>query len=169
MDNLTLEGAVNTAFNGDGDKYNLGFGAKVGYKFALDDKFYVQPSAAFNGESRIAGDEELGWDAHAGVLFGWGEMATAIDTYFFDDSDTDWGYYPGVSVGVTLSGDTANPSDAKMPIGLNVSTMTGSLVENLTAAAAFEVKDFNADKKEMGFVTVLKYAIKQEKMTFTPN
>jgi hypothetical protein len=168
VDNLTLEGAVNTGFDGDGDKYNLGFGAKVGYKFALDDKFYVKPNAAFNGVSRIAGDEKLGWGAHAGVLFGWGEKASAIDTYFFDDSDTDWGYYPGVSVGVTLSGDTANPSDAKMPIGLNVSTMTGSLVENLTAAAAFEVKDFNADKKEMGFVTVLKYAIKQEKMTFTP-
>uniref|UniRef100_A0A7C3ELT5 Uncharacterized protein n=1 Tax=Gracilinema caldarium TaxID=215591 RepID=A0A7C3ELT5_9SPIR len=168
VDNLTLEGAVNTGFDGDGDKYNLGFGAKVGYKFALNDKFYVKPNAAFNGESRIAGDEKLGWGAHAGVLLGWGDKASAIDTYFFDDSDEDWGYYPGVSVGVTLAGNTAAPSDAKMPIGLNVSTMTGSLVENLTAAAAFEMKDLNADKKEMGFAAVAKYAIKQDKMTLTP-
>jgi len=168
VDNLTLEGAVNTGFDGDGHKYDLGFGAKVGYKFALNDKFYVKPNAAFNGESRISGDEKLGWGAHAGVLLGWGDKATAIDTYFFDDSDQDWGYYPGVSVGVTMAGDTAAPSDAKMPIGLNVSTMTGSLIENLTAAAAFEMKDLNADKKEMGFAAVAKYAIKQDKMTLTP-
>ena len=45
--------------------------------------------------------------------------------------------------------------------------MTGSLIENLTAAAA-EMKDLNADKKEMGFAAVAKYAIKQDKMTLTP-
>ena len=169
VENLTLEGAVNTGFDGDGDKYDLGFGAKVGYKFALDDTYYVKPNAAFNGVSQLASDEEFAWSAHAGVLLGWGEKTAAIDTYFFDDSDEDWGYYPGISVGVTMKGDTADPSGTKMPIGLNVSTMTGTtLVENLTAAAAFEVEDLNADDLVMGFSAVVKYDLKQDQMTLTP-
>ena len=53
--------------------------------------------------------------AHAGVLLGWGDKAKAINTYFFDDSDKDWGYYPGVSVGVTMAGDTSVPAVPRCP------------------------------------------------------
>lgn len=177
VDNLTLEAAVNTGFGGTDAYYDLGFGAKVGYKLSLGDKYYVKPNAAFNGVLKTAGDSgvsatkgtgSLAWRSHAGVLLGWGDKASAIDTYFFDDSDQDWGYYPGLSVGVTMAGDADAPSGSKMPIGLNVSTMTGSLVPNLTAAAAFEVENLNADNLKMGVAAVAKYAITQDKMTFTP-
>jgi len=183
VDNLTFEAAMNTGFGGKDAYYDFGFGAKVGYKLSLGDKYYVKPNAAFNGVLKNAGEDEnaggagvaatkgsgkLAWSSHAGVLLGWGGKAKTINTYFFNDSDADWGYYPGVSVGVTMSGDADAPSGAKMPIGLNVSTMTGSLVENLTAAAAFEIKNLNADKQVMGFAAVAKYAIKQDKMTLTP-
>lgn len=177
VDNLTFEAAMNTGFGGKDAYYDFGFGAKVGYKLSLGDKYYVKPNAAFNGVLQNAGGAgvaatkgsgKLAWSSHAGVLLGWGDKAKTINTYFFNDSDADWGYYPGVSVGVTMTGDADDPSGAKMPIGLNVSTMTGSLVENLTAAAAFEIKDLNADKQEMGFAAVAKYNIKQDKMTLTP-
>jgi len=177
VDNLTFEAAMNTGFGGKDAYYDFGFGAKVGYKLSLGDKYYVKPNAAFNGVIKNAGGEgvadvkgsgKLAWYSHAGVLLGWGGKAKTINTYFFNDSDADWGYYPGVSVGVTMRGDADDPSGAKMPIGLNVSTMTGSLVENLTAAAAFEIEDLNADKQKMGFAAVAKYAIKQDKMTLTP-
>jgi len=46
--------------------------------------------------------------------------------------------------------------------------MTGSLVPNLTAAVACEIKDLMADKLEMGIVAVAKYDVKMDPMTVTP-
>jgi|GEM_PF-5050307 len=158
VDNLTLEGAVNTGFDD-----NLGFGAKAEYKFALNDTYYLLPNVGFNGESRIAGDEKFGWGAHAGLVFGWGAKSK-IDYYFFDDSE----YYPGVAAGITIKGDTTWPSTKKSPIGLNVSAMSGSIVPNLNAAVAFEVADLQATNLEMGIAAVAKYDVKMDPMTITP-
>ena len=158
VDNLTLEGAVNTGFDD-----NLGFGAKAEYKFALNDTYYLLPNVGFNGESRIAGDEKFGWGAHAGLVFGWGAKSK-IDYYFFDDSE----YYPGVAAGITINGDTAWSSTQKSPIGLNVSAMSGSIVPNLNAAVAFEVADLQATNLEMGIAAVAKYDVKMDPMTITP-
>ncbi|MCX7656032.1 MAG: hypothetical protein N2Z76_05870 [Treponemataceae bacterium] len=163
VDNLTLEGAFNTGFGGENADYETGFGAKIGYKLSLTDTYYVKPTAAFNGKIRT--DDKFAWTSHAGVLLGWGNKAKTINTYFFNESDADWGYYPGISVGATIDG---NPDNSKMPIGLNVSMMTGSLIQNLTAAVAFEVQDLQADNLKMGVSAVAKYAIKQDPMTITP-
>ena len=177
VDNLTFEAAMNTGFGGKGAYYDFGFGAKVGYKLPLGDKYYVKPNAAFNGVLKNAngagvaatkGSGKLAWGSHAGVLLGWGDKAKTINTYFFNDSDADWGYYPGVSVGVTMRGDADWPSTQKSPIGLNVSAMSGSIVPNLNAAVAFEVADLQATNLEMGIAAVAKYDVKMDPMTITP-
>ncbi len=173
---LTLELAGNTGFGGESAKYDMGFGAKAGYKIALSDPFYVKPTVGFNGSidnaaggavSAAKGTGDFDYSAQAGVLLGWGAKAKAINTYFFNDSDTDWGYYPGVSAGVVIT-NYAGAKKGDMTMGLNVSTMTGSLVPNLTAAVACEIADLMADDLEMGIVAVLKYDVKMDPMTITP-
>jgi len=173
--NLTLEVAGNTGFGGKDAKYDMGIGAKAGYKMALNDTYYVKPGVGFNGSidnaasgavSATEGTGDFDFSVNAGVLLGWGDKTKAINTYFFNDSDKDWGYYPGVSAGVVVKNEASAGTD--MTMGLNVSTMTGSLVPNLTAAVACEIKDLMADKLEMGIVAVAKYDVKMDPMTVTP-
>lgn len=169
VENLTLEAAVSTGLGGKDAIYDLGFGGKVGYKFALDDTMYLKPNAAFNGvidnaAGRVSnkdnkGTEDFSYVAQGGLLLGWGDKATAVDFYFFDDSDNDWGYYPGISVGLFMKSKDFDGTPSDATTGLNISMMTGTLIENLTAAVAYEIEDLQADDLRMGFAAVAKYKV----------
>ncbi|GAB1481897.1 hypothetical protein MASR2M78_07120 [Treponema sp.] len=165
----------NTAFGGRTQSKDMGFGGKLGYKYMLDDKMYVKPNAGINfvidnaAASGVAkGTEDSSYVAKAGVLLGWGEKSEAIDTYFFDDSDQDWGYYPGLSAGLSLKSKNFNGATNDAMMGMNVSFLSGDLIPNLTAAVAFEVADLQADDMVMGFSAVAKYAVAMDPMTVTP-
>jgi len=168
VENLTLDAAVNTGFGGKDAIYDMGVGAKVAYKVALDDTYYVKPNVAFNGVIDNAAGGAVGTDdgtgdfsyaVHAGVLLGWGDKGKSANMYFVGDEDKDWGYYPGVSAGILMKGEDYDGVTGDAEMGLNVSFNAGSLIENLTAAAALEIKDLQADDMVMGFMGVLKYKV----------
>ena len=95
-------------------KHTLGYSASVGYKFKIDDKYYVKPQAGLTGTlSMSSGTQKIEIDdpvtggkisgtktgtanvsnmtVAAALLFGWGDTQSYGNTgtlYYFDD---DWG------------------------------------------------------------------------------
>jgi len=165
--NLTFEAAFGTQFGGKDQKYDSGIGGKVGYKIALNDTYSITPSAALNyGMFTSRATPKNAMALSGGVLFAWGAKTKTPDLYFSDDT---YDAYPGVSVAVTMTGkDYPATATAKDVMGLNIGFLSGSLVPNLTAMAAFAIQDLNAEKQKMGFEVVGKYAITADKLTITP-
>ncbi len=187
--NLTAIVAVNTGIGGNNGAnacyYDIGFGGKVAYKIALDEKMYVLPKIAVNAVYDVAGagitpfaytenaTKDIGFQAQAGALLAWGDKSK-LNHYFSPDKDYDWGYYPGLSVGaIVVSKKVFAPTIAKdFGIGLNVSAFSGSIVENLSANAALEIMNLMRDEATepmwMGATVNFKYDLKMDPMTITP-
>jgi len=133
----------------------------------------VTPTVAVNAvldksdsdASVTAGTGDIGFIAQAGALLGWGDK-TKLNLYFSpDNNDNDWMYFPGIAAGVQVTSKkvfaTTNAND--YIIGLNVSAFSGTLIENLSANAALEIRDLMASQMTMGATANLKYDIKMDR------
>lgn len=141
----------------------LGIGANVAYKFAIDDTFYVKPQVGYtfenysqaadiNNQAAVDAKETLTASQmrlNAGLLFAWGEETDAnADVYFFD-GDGAKKVTPGVSIQASLPltlsmGMKNNDGEATITtsgrsIGMSIALFSGEIVENLTAAAYFDL------------------------------
>jgi len=147
----------NKVIRDDGDSWVLGYSANAGYKFKIDDKYYVKPAVAFTGTNKTYTNEgennaksENANNLVAGVLFGWGDAADANAGVYYLDDDMAKKVTPGVSVvasiplpsttKVTTNGTESVTTKNKALKALIVpSFYSGDLVENLTAAVYSEM------------------------------
>lgn len=177
VDNLTLEAKVATGLGGDSQKYDLGLGAKAGYKLMLGEKMFVKPAVTMNYETP-GGQTKSYMVLAAGALFGFGGAKTdAIGkTYFFSgNGSTDWGYYPGVSVSLINYGDATGTGLVGVPskvTALNVSAFTNAdFVPGLKAALAYEIDNLapaTGVTQKSGLSAVVTYALTAGNLTITP-
>lgn len=150
LENLTLEAATVAAFADPAaalaNYRPAGFGGLAAYKLGLGEKAYLMPHASFD---MAYGD--AGWPlaVAGGVVYGWGDKGKTPDLYFFPEvNSTDFGYYPGVSVGVLYRNLVAEnfstldlDGNPRGTLGLNLSFLSGDLIGGVKAAAALELRD----------------------------
>ena len=168
--------------------HTVGYGFNAGYKFAIDDTYYVKPSAGISG-SFTSGSYKSGsdWKAAssnentviAGVLFGWGDInKDDKPSVPFLDTDDAKKVSPGVSVNVkiplttTYKFDDVTVTSAPALKALIVpSVYLGTLVENLNFAAYSEIGLLNYYEKaedrykEEDKTVTIKNSIDNEKET----
>ena len=168
---------VKTEANPAGHAHELAYSASVGYKFKIDDKYYVKPQVGLTGEVFTATAEKSSSTSNsnviaAAVLFGWGDTNSYGNTgtlYYFDD---DWGdkakgltpglsavaYIPLASTSTStneIAGKTyttKSTSHDALKALIVPSVYSGDLIENLKFAAyseigMFEYKD-SADRSK---------------------
>jgi hypothetical protein len=176
--NLTLEAKASTGFGGVSQKYDMGIGAKVGYKLMLGDKYYLKPNVAFHMETP-AGGTKSAMVLGAGVLFGFGGAKADCmgKTYFFGAGGSqDWGFYPGVAVSIQNYADNAGITGLGWTQGkgtsINVSAWTNAdLVPGLKAGVAYEIDNLTPATgvtQKSGLSAVVTYALTADKLTITP-
>jgi len=184
--NLTLEAGLSfyndfTPVTNTTADMQFAAGLMAAYKLSLGDKLYFKPKAGVNIEYTNASVATgatavttFGYIANVSVLLGWGDRMKPGAFGFTPEAEVDpSGYYPGVGVGVQISDGAGAPgliqADPEKPaVGFNLGIFSGSIVENLTADAAFEIKDVLATAMIMGATVNAKYAIKSGAMTLTP-
>jgi len=179
VDNLTVEAKASTGFGGDSTtKYDMGIGAKVGYKLMLGDKYYLKPNVAFHMETP-AGQTKSAMVLGAGVLFGFGGAKADCmgKTYFFSAGGSqDWGFYPGVAVSIQNYADIAGITGLGWTQGkgtsINVSAWTNAdFVPGLKAGVAYEIDNLTPATgvtQKSGLSAVVTYALTADKLTITP-
>ena len=137
----------------------LGYGVNVGYKFKIDDKYYVKPAVGFTGSLTTATTKDTKSTLNSnnlvvGALFGWGDTADANAGVYFLDGDGAKKVTPGVSVvaaiplatvgKVTEDGETATvTANSKVKAIIVPSVYLGDLVPNLKFAAYSEMALLN--------------------------
>ena len=142
----------------------FGYEAQAGYKYKLDDTYFVKPAVAFAGETGTIdvnyGDNKWGKASYNknelsfGAIFGWGSTADANAGIYYLDGDQAKKVTPGVSVVVEIP--LASTTKAVMDKTYKTKThnaalavitpsfyTNGELVEGLTAALYSEIALLN--------------------------
>ena len=170
IDNLSIKGGVSYNFGENKDKTTLGFSGSAGYKFNIDDTFYVRPQVGYTGVTNFADNAKLDSEMAMGVLFGWGDIGIDANADVpFLDGDSAKKVSPGVGVVAYLPLQENGPLSARiMP-----SFFSGELVPNLTAALYSDIGIMSetAVNKDVAFgiAAAAKYAIPVGAVTITPN
>ena len=151
---------VNSTQNG----HAFGYEAQAGYKYKLDDKYFVKPAVAFAGQTNTVefnyGDNKWGkYSSNSnelafGAIFGWGSTADANAGIYYLDGDQAKKVTPGVSVVVEipLASTTKIVADKTYKTKTHNAALAvitpsfytnGELVEGLTAALYSEIALLN--------------------------
>lgn len=147
------------------DQHVLGYSASVGYKYDLNDTFFVRPQIGFTGSTSFFSDSVESSDINinkttlnmaAGLLFGWGEIGQDKDAgvYFLNNDDAKK-VTPGVGVVVGIPLPSSEKFSVKSGESYEVSAKisesgtvaarivpslySGELIPGLTAAAYADI------------------------------
>lgn len=123
------------------DQHILGYSASVGYKYDLNDTFFVRPQIGFTGSTGFFSDSVESVDVNinkttldmaAGLLFGWGEIGQDMDAgvYFLNNDDA-----KKVTPGVGVVVDIPLPGSANFSAKGKGTEMTGKYSWSETVAA----------------------------------
>ena len=170
IDDLSIKGGVSYNFGENKADTKLGFSGSVGYKFNINDTFYVRPQVGYTGETTFADNADLDSEMAMGVLFGWGDIGIDANADVpFLDGDSAKKVSPGVGVVAYLPLQENGSLSARiMP-----SFFSGELVPNLTAALYSDIGIMSetAVNKDVAFgiAAAAKYAIPVGAVTITPN
>ena len=170
IDNLSIKGGVSYNFGENKGATELGFSGSAGYKFNINDTFYVRPQVGYTGYTTFADNEKVDSEMAMGVLFGWGDIGIDANADVpFLDGDSAKKVSPGVGVVAYLPLQENGSLSARiMP-----SFFSGELVPNLTAALYSDIGIMSetAVNKDVAFgiAAAAKYAIPVGAVTITPN
>ena len=170
IDNLSIKGGVSYNFGENKGATELGFSGSAGYKFNINDTFYVRPQVGYTGYTTFADNIDLDSEMAMGLLFGWGDIGIDANAGVpFLDGDSAKKVSPGVGVVAYLPLQENGPLSARiMP-----SFFSGELVPNLTAALYSDIGIMSetAVNKDVAFgiAAAAKYAIPVGAVTVTPN
>ncbi len=166
IDDLSIKGGVSYNFGENKAATVLGFSGSVGYKFNINDTFYVRPQVGYTGETTFADNANLDSEMAMGLLFGWGDIGIDANADVpFLDGDSAKKVSPGVGVVAYLPLQENGPLSARiMP-----SFFSGEIVPNLTAAAYSDIGIMEQGDAAMAVAVGAKYAIPAGAVTITPN
>ena len=154
IDNLSIKAGVSSDFSSE-----VGYSTSVGYKFGINDTFYIRPQVGFTGLTEI-GSSKVGsgktttsttsMSMAAGLLFGWGDIGIDANADVpFLDGDSAKKVSPGVGVVMSVPlptiatsnwKDGSNYTKGSMTTTGNLATRimpsfySGEIVPGLTAA-----------------------------------
>ena len=163
IDNLSIKGGASYEFK---ENAVLGFSGSAGYKFNIDDTFYVRPQVGYTGWTALVDGATVDSEMAMGVLFGWGDIGIDDNAGVpFLDGDSAKKVSPGVGVVAYLPLQENGPLSARiMP-----SFFSGELVPNLTAALYSDIGIMEQGDAAMAVAVGAKYAIPVGAVTITPN
>ena len=150
---------------GTASKPALGAAASAGYKLALNDTFYVKPVVGFTMAIADVSASTINptMNLAGGLVFGWGDETDANAGVYYLDNDQAKKVTPGVGVNVLV------PLVEKPTIVISPSFYSGSIVENLTAAATADISIPSSGEAGIAVAGGLKYAIAAtDSVTVTP-
>jgi len=146
--------------NGVQNGHLFGYGASLGYKYKLDDTYFVKPAVAFAGATYTSdvnyGDNKWGKVSEngnyitAGAIFGWGDTEDAnAGVYYLDNDDKTKKVTPGISIvadiplattsTITTDKTYKNTTHSALLAVISPAFYSGSIVENLKAAVYSEI------------------------------
>ena len=171
IDNLSIKGGVSYNFGENKVATKLGFSGSVGYKFNINDTFYVRPQVGYTGVTTFADNANLDSEMAMGVLFGWGDIGIDANADVpFLDGDSAKKVSPGVGVVAHLPlGKGITGSNAPYVARIMPSFFSGEIVPNLTAAAYSDIGIMEQGDAAMAVAVGAKYAIPVGAVTVTPN
>ena len=175
IDNLSIKGGVSYNFGENKTNTKLGFSGSVGYKFNINDTFYVRPQVGYTGVTNFVENANLDSEMAMGVLFGWGDIGIDANADVpFLDGDSAKKVSPGVGVVAHLPlGKDFYGKNAPYVARIMPSFFSGELVPNLTAALYSDIGIMSetAVNKDVAFgiAAAAKYAIPVGAVTITPN
>jgi len=144
----------------------LGAAASAGYKLKLNDTFYVKPVVGFTMAIKDVSASTINpaMNLAGGLVFGWGDEADSNAGVPYVDNDAHKKVTPGVGVNVLVP-LKENPTIVIVP-----SFYSGSIVENLTAAAVAQIAlPTSGGEAKIAVAGGLKYAIAAtDAVTVTP-
>ena len=171
IDDLSIKGGVSYNFGENKADTTLGFSGSVGYKFNINDTFYVRPQVGYTGKTTFADNASLDSEMAMGLLFGWGDIGIDANAGVpFLDGDSAKKVSPGVGVVAHLPlGKDITGSNAPYVARIMPSFFSGEIVPNLTAAAYSDIGIMEQGDAAMAVAVGAKYAIPVGAVTITPN
>ena len=171
IENLSIKGGVSYNFGENKADTKLGFSGSVGYKFNINDTFYVRPQVGYTGVTNFVENANLDSEMAMGLLFGWGDIGIDANADVpFLDGDSAKKVSPGVGVVAHLPlGKDIIGSNAPYVARIMPSFFSGELVPNLTAAAYSDIGIMEQGDAAMAVAVGAKYAIPVGAVTVTPN
>ncbi|MBU3849047.1 MAG: autotransporter [Candidatus Treponema excrementipullorum] len=171
IDNLSIKGGVSYNFGENKTDTRLGFSGSVGYKFNINDTFYVRPQVGYTGVTNFVENANLDSEMAMGLLFGWGDIGIDANAGVpFLDGDSAKKVSPGVGVVAHLPlGKDFYGSNAPYVARIMPSFFSGEIVPNLTAAAYSDIGIMEQGDAAMAVAVGAKYAIPVGAVTITPN
>ena len=168
IDNLSIKGGVSYEFQKNA---KLGFSGSAGYKFNINDTFYVRPQVGYTGETWLIDGATVDSEMAMGVLFGWGDIGIDDNADVpFLDGDSAKKVSPGVGVVAYLPlGVRPKAASEDLVARIMPSFFSGELVPNLTAAAYSDIGIMKQGDAAMAVAVGAKYAIPAGAVTITPN
>ena len=155
LSGLEVKGGYSYEF---ADKPLMGYSGSVAYKATISGDYYVKPAFGYTGTSKDGTTTNM---IAGALMFGWGDTADANAGVYFLDDDAAKKVTPGVSVSYVK--DLENEYDLG---AMEIAFFSGSIVENLKAAALFSTTLVNDTP-----ITVLAgcaYDVKVDEITITP-
>ena len=171
IDNLSIKGGASYNFGENEAATRLGFSGSVGYKFNINDTFYVRPQVGYTGVTNFVENANLDSEMAMGLLFGWGDIGIDANADVpFLDGDSAKKVSPGVGVVAHLPlGKNITGSNAPYVARIMPSFFSGEIVPNLTAAAYSDIGIMEQGDAAMAVAVGAKYAIPVGAVTITPN
>ena len=158
LSGLEVKGGYSYEF---ADKPLMGYSGSVAYKATISGDYYLKPAFGYTGES-LDGTTKVNKIAGA-LMFGWGDTADANAGVYFLDDDAAKKVTPGVSVSYVKDLEVESDLGA-----MEIAFFSGSIVENLKAAALAEMKLVKDVDTVYTVKAGAKYDIKADKVTITP-
>ena len=157
LSGLEVKGGYSYEF---ADKPLMGYSGSVAYKATISGDYYVKPAFGYTGTSKDGTTTNM---IAGALMFGWGDTADANAGVYFLDDDAAKKVTPGVSVSYVK-----NLEDESDLGKMEIAFFSGSIVENLKAAALAEMELVKDVDTVYTVKAGAKYDIKADKVTITP-
>ena len=157
LSGLEVKGGYSYEF---ADKPLMGYSGSVAYKATISGDYYVKPAFGYTGTSKDGKTTNM---IAGALMFGWGDTADANAGVYFLDDDAAKKVTPGVSVSYVKDLEVESDLGA-----MEIAFFSGSIVENLKAAALAEMKLVKDVDTVYTIKAGAKYDIKADKVTITP-
>ena len=157
LSGLEVKGGYSYEF---ADKPLMGYSGSVAYKATISGDYYVKPAFGYTGTSKDGTTTNM---IAGALMFGWGDTADANAGVYFLDDDAAKKVTPGVSVSYVKNLEVESDLGA-----MEIAFFSGSIVENLKAAALAEMKLVKDVDTVYTIKAGAKYDIKADKVTITP-
>jgi hypothetical protein len=160
IENLTVKGAINTAFGADAATAlndNMGFGGLLSYAIMVNDDVTITPEVGADIQMLDGGGMDMAIGNGLRVTLAGAEITDAEDVIEDVDGNV-YGWDDGVNSGLTVGWSYYMPNVGDPALGLQAH-LGVSMIENLQLAVGFEAANIMDTAADMGFAVYTDYTM----------